>query len=170
VYANGEALAFARSGLRHSEALPERERVGLQIELMELSLAARRPKDTEETAIQLEALAERALSNGDVEHARLGFHLLSYIRWEGGDWSDAKRLSLRAEFVVRGADTREQIVAMAEAARCLALLERDLGQAGACARQGSSHERRVRDGYDSDARTFASTRAHGIAANLFQGS
>ena len=41
VYANGEALAFARSGLRHSEALPEQERVGLQIELMEVSLAAR---------------------------------------------------------------------------------------------------------------------------------
>ena len=66
VYANSEALAFARSGMRHSEALPERERMGLQIELMEMSLAARRPKDTEETAIRLEALAEQALSNGDV--------------------------------------------------------------------------------------------------------
>jgi len=133
VYANGEALAFARSGLRHSEVLPERERVGLQIELMEVSLAARSPKDAEETARRLESLAEEALSHGDVEHARLGFHLLSYIRWEGGDWSDAKRHSLRAEFVARGADTKEQAVAMAEAARCLALLERDLGQAEALA-------------------------------------
>ena len=131
VYANGEALAFARSGLRHSEALPEQERVGLQIELMEVSLAARRPKDSEEASRRLEALAEQALFHGDMEHARLGFHLLSYIRWEGGDWSDAKRHSLRAEFVARGADTREQVVAMAEAARCLALLERDLGHAEA---------------------------------------
>ena len=131
IYANGEALAFARSGLRHSEALPERERVGLQIELIEVSLAARGPKDTEETAKRLEALAEQALSHGDVEHARLGFHLLSYIRWESGKWSDAKRHSLRAEFVARGANTREQVVAMAEAARCLALLERDLGHAEA---------------------------------------
>ena len=174
VYANGEALAFARSGLRHSEALPERERVGLQIELMELSLAARRPKDTEETAIQLEALAEQALSNGDVEHARLGFHLLSYIRWEGGDWSDARRLSLRAEFVARGADTREQIVAMAEAARCLALLERDLGQAEALALE--ARVRATNAGFE----TVAIPDALGMlrfhqgawddAANLFQGA
>ena len=133
VYANGEALAFARSGMRFAESMPETERTGLQIELTEISLAARRPKDIEGVAKRLEKLAERALAEGDVEHARLGFHLLSYLRWEGGDWSNAKRHSLRAEFVSRGADPKEQIVAMAEAARCLALLERDLGQAEALA-------------------------------------
>jgi DNA-binding SARP family transcriptional activator len=133
VYANNEALAFARSGLRFAESMPESERTGLQIELMEISLAARRPKETERIAKRLEELAERALAQGDAEHARLGFHLLSYLRWEGGDWSNAKRHSLRAEFVSRGADPKEQIVAMAEAARCLALLERDLGQAEALA-------------------------------------
>jgi len=133
IYANNEALAFARSGMRFAESMPEAERTGLQIELMEISLAARRPKDSERIAKRLEGLAERALAEGDVEHARLGFHLLSYLRWEGGDWSNAKRHSLRAEYVARGADPREQIVAMAEAARCLALLERDLGQAEALA-------------------------------------
>jgi hypothetical protein len=105
---------------------------------MEISLAARRPKDSERIAKRLEGLAERALAEGDVEHARLGFHLLSYLRWEGGDWSNAKRHSLRAEYVARGADPREQIVAMAEAARCLALLERDLGQAEALALEAKS--------------------------------
>jgi hypothetical protein len=40
---------------------------------------------------------------------------------------------LRAEFIARGANTKEQVVAMAEAARCLVLLERDLGQAEALA-------------------------------------
>ena len=133
IYANGEALAFARSGMRYSEALPEPERVGLQIELTDVSLAARRPRNVEETAKMLEGLSERALFHGDVVHARLGFHLLSYLRWEGGDWPDARRHSLRAEFIARGADTKEQVVAMAEAARCLALLERDLGQAEALA-------------------------------------
>jgi tetratricopeptide (TPR) repeat protein len=119
--------------MRFAESVPETERTGLQIELMEISLAARRPKDTERVAKRLEELAERTLAQGDVEHARLGFHLLSYLRWEGGDWSNARRHSLRAEFVARGADPKEQIVAMAEAARCLALLERDLGQAEALA-------------------------------------
>lgn len=133
IYANGEALAFARSGMRYSEALPEAERVGLQIELTEVSLAARHPKNVEETATMLEGLSERALFHGDMVHARLGFHLLSYLRWERGDWSDARRHSLRAEFIARGANTKEQVVAMAEAARCLAMLERDLGQAEALA-------------------------------------
>jgi predicted ATPase len=133
VYANREGLAFARSGLRYAEGLPEMERAGLQIELLEVSLSAQRPKDTEETAKRLEELAEQALSCGDVEHARLGFHLLSYLRWEGGEWSDARRQTLRAESVARAADAREQVVAMAEAARCLALLERDLGKAEALA-------------------------------------
>jgi predicted ATPase/DNA-binding SARP family transcriptional activator len=133
VYANREALAFARSGMRHANAVPEPKRTALQIELLEVSLSAHRPKDFEETAAQLEELAERALMHGDVEHARLGFHLLSYLRWEGGDWSDAKRHMLRAESVARGADDKEQVIAMAEAARCLALLERDLGHAEALA-------------------------------------
>jgi len=147
VYANGEALAFARTGMRFAESMPEIERTGLQIELMEISLAARRPKDTEKIAKRLEALSERALAQGDVEHARLGFHLLSYLRWEGGDWSNAKRHSLRAEFVARAADPKEQIVAMAEAARCLALLERDLGQAEALALEAKA--RAVNAGIES---------------------
>ena len=133
IYANAEAVAFARSGMRYSESLPETDRIALQIELMEVSLAARRPRDGEEVAKQLEDLSEKALSKRDVEHARLGFHLLSYVRWEDGDWSAAKRHSLRAEFIARSGDTREQVVAMAEAARCLAMLERDLGQAEALA-------------------------------------
>jgi len=133
IYANGEAVSFARSGMRYSETLPEPERVGLQIELMEVSLAARRPWNVEETAAMIEGLSERALFHGDVVHARRGFHLLSYLRWERGDWPDARRHSLRAEFIARGANAKEQVVAMAEAARCLALLERDLGQAEALA-------------------------------------
>jgi hypothetical protein len=133
IYANGEALALARSGMLQSNALPEPERVGLQIDLTEVSLTARRPQNVEETAKMLEELSERALFYGDVAHARLGFHILSHLRWERGDWPDARRHSLRAESIARGAETREQIVAMAELARCLALLERDLGQAEALA-------------------------------------
>jgi len=133
VYANREALAFARGGMRYAEALPDQERAGLQIELLEVSLTAHRPKDTEDTAGLLEELSEQALAHGNLEQARLGFHLLSYLRWEGGEWSDAKRHMMRAESVARGSDAKEQVVAMAEAARCLALLERDLVQAEALA-------------------------------------
>jgi predicted ATPase len=143
VYANREALAFARSGMRYAEALPETERAGLQIELLEVSLSARRPKDIEDAARRLEELAEQALAHGNVEQARLGFHLLSYLRWEGGEWSDAKRHTLRAESVARGADAKEQVIAMAEAARCLALLERDLTQAEALALEAKARATNV---------------------------
>jgi hypothetical protein len=69
--------------------------------------------------------------------------MLSHLRWEGGLWSEAERDTLRAELVSRSADERERVVAMAEAARCLALLERDLGQAEAFALEAGALARRL---------------------------
>jgi predicted ATPase len=143
VFANAEAHAMARRGLHHAEAVPEPDRVQLMLELMQVSLAARRPDNIANVTHTLETLAERALDFGCLEHARLGFHLLSVLHWEGGDWSDAHRQSLRAELVSRSADEKQQIVAMAEAARCLALLERDLGQAESLAREASALAQRL---------------------------
>jgi DNA-binding SARP family transcriptional activator/tetratricopeptide (TPR) repeat protein len=131
VFANTEAYALARRGMRYAEQLCEPERVKLLLELTQISFAARRPPRLGEAARTIEDLAERALDHGCLEHARLGFHVLSYLRWERGDWSDAQRHTMRAELVSRSADEKEQVVAMAEAARCLAVLERDLGQAEA---------------------------------------
>jgi predicted ATPase len=147
LYANTEAQAFARSGSRHAEGLPERERVSLQIELMEVSFSAGRPKEIDDTAKELEELSERALLFGDIEHARLGFRLLSYLRWEGGDWSGAQRHSLRAELVSRKGGQREQVVAMAETALCLAMLERDMPQAEALALEART--RAAHDGIET---------------------
>jgi hypothetical protein len=94
-------------------------------------------------AAELEALAERALDHGDAEHARLGFHMLSYLRWEEGELTDAQRHMMRAEVVSRAGDEREQVVAMAEVARCLVLLERDLPRAEALALEASARSSRA---------------------------
>lgn len=131
LFANREAESLARRGLRHAESLAERERVTRSLELTEIRLAAHRPDDSGAEARMLEQLAERALDLGCNEHARLGFHLLSYLRWEDGDWGDAKRHMLRAEEASRGSDESSRVTAMAEAARCLALIERDLPNAEA---------------------------------------
>jgi DNA-binding SARP family transcriptional activator len=128
LFATAEAEALARRGMHHAAKLREPERVRLLLELTQIAVAARRPARLDEEAQRIEALAEEALAFGCLEHARLGFHMISYLRWEEGAWSDAQRHMLRAEFVSRSADAAERVVAMAEAARCLALVERDLGQ------------------------------------------
>jgi tetratricopeptide (TPR) repeat protein len=129
LFANLQAETFARRGRRFAEQVVEPERVKLLIELEHIAVGARRPEALEERARQVEELAERALDHGCMAHARLAFHISSYLRWEGGDWSVAERDTLRAELISRAADGRERLVALAEAARCLTMLERDLGKA-----------------------------------------
>jgi DNA-binding SARP family transcriptional activator len=143
VFASTEAYAMARQGLQHSSALEDPERTRLEIEAHDVWLAARIPEDRDGEARALEALAERALELGLVEHARLGFHLVSYLRWEKGDWADAERQMLRAERVARAGGGGEQVVAMAETARCLAMLQRDLPLAEAMVLEARSRARRA---------------------------
>ncbi|MEM9728536.1 MAG: AAA family ATPase [Myxococcota bacterium] len=131
MFANAEAYAHARRGIRYADALPHGEGLRRKIELEEVSAAARTPDNIEEESRRLEALAEEALDAGEAQHARRGFTIVSYLRWQAGATGDAARLSLRAEFASRGADDSDRIVGMAEAARCLVTLERDVPQAEA---------------------------------------
>jgi hypothetical protein len=57
--------------------------------------------------------------------------MASYLNWAHGDWSRAREASLQAERVTRAGDDDDQIIGMAEAAKCLAMLERDLSHADA---------------------------------------
>jgi len=131
LFANAEAYAHARRGLRLVEELSDPERLKLRIELEQVSLGAQRPEDPEAESKRIEALSEQALDAGCAEHARLGFTLVSYLRWQDGAVGDAHRLSLRAEFASRGSDARDRALGIAEAARCLVILERDIAQAEA---------------------------------------
>jgi DNA-binding SARP family transcriptional activator len=131
VFANAEAFTHARRGLRLVEKLPPSEQAKLSIELEQIRFAARWPEDPDAESQRIEALAEEALDAGYQEHARLGFTLVSTLRWHEGSLRDAHRLSLRAELASRGANDHTRAVGMAEAARCLVILERDLAQAEA---------------------------------------
>jgi DNA-binding SARP family transcriptional activator len=131
LFAPAEAFTLAKRGMRYAEQLPEPVRTERMLELMEVSYAARRPADLDEAAALIEALTERALDHGRLEHARRGYHVLGYLRWEGGDWSEAERGMLQAERVSRSGDAKERVLAMAEAARCLVVLDRDHAQAEA---------------------------------------
>jgi tetratricopeptide (TPR) repeat protein len=131
VFANAEAYAHARRGLRVVEELPDPERVKLRIELEQISLGAHWPEDPDAESTRIEALAEEALDARCAEHARLGFTLVSTLRWHEGSLGDAHRLSLRAELASRGTDDHNRAIGIAETARCLVILERDLAQAEA---------------------------------------
>jgi len=152
VFANVDAEVLARRGLRLAEDLDEPRRIEATIDLLHVLYSARTP-DREEAAARVRGLAERALDLGLTRAARQGFQMLSYLRWEGSSLGDAHANILQAERVSRAADPGERAVALAQAARCLVLLERNLQQAEAFVMEADAVARR--DGKTSAAVSFA---------------
>lgn len=143
VFANADALRLARRGRRYADRLEEPTRVCLLLDLARIYLAARRPEDLDAAAGHVRPLAETALDHGCMEHARLGFHMLAWLRWEDCDWSQAHRHMLQAEVAGRAADEAERATALGEMARCLALLERDMPKAEALVLEAAALARRA---------------------------
>jgi len=146
-FANDEALSLARKGLQWVDALAPAERVCLTLELREIMLAAAPVDDWEAAAAEFAALAEQALDHGAMAHARRGYHMASYVLWQHGHWTGAHEEILQAERVARGGSDAEHITGIAEAARCLAMLERDLSQAEALLMEAQALARRKRIGH-----------------------
>jgi hypothetical protein len=147
-FANDEALSLATRGLQWAQQLPGAvERVCLTLELREVMHTAAPVADWEAAAAEYARLAEAALDLGAVAHARRGYFMASYVHWMHGHFAGAHEEILQSERVARGGNDEEHIVGMAEAARCLAMLERDLTQADAmlmearalAARKGMRH-------------------------------
>jgi DNA-binding SARP family transcriptional activator len=130
-FANDEALTLARKGLQWVEQLCAADRVCLTLELREIMLAAGPIKHWEAAAREYAVLAEQALDHGALSHARRGYYMASYLHWMHGHWTGAREEILQSERVARGGTDEEQIAGVAEAARCLAMLERDLPHADA---------------------------------------
>lgn len=149
LFANAEAEAAVRRGMRYAEEIAEPERTRLLLELHQVRYDARPPQAPEEAAREIEALAERAAALGLGEHARLGHQILSHLRWERGEWSDAERHTRRAEAASRTADDAHRALALAETARCLAMLERDLPHAAELLRDAEALA--CRNGVEPDA-------------------
>ena len=101
-------------------------------------LAASVVEDWEDAARRYVELAERALDHGALSHARLGYHMAASVRWAHGQWAAAREQSLQSERIVRGADDGDQIAGIAETARCLVMIERDLSKADAMLMEAQS--------------------------------
>lgn len=130
-FANDEAASLARRGMLLVDSLHGAERVCLSIDLRDILLSAAPIEDSEALATEFMVLAEQAVDHGELAHARLGYHLSAFVRWLQGEWTDAREQSLQAARVVRGGTVEDQIAGMADTAKCLVLLERDLPQADA---------------------------------------
>jgi hypothetical protein len=130
-FANDEALSLSRNGLLWAEQLPATARVCLTLDLLEIMTTAAPLEDWRSVAHQFASLAEQALDHGALSHARRGYYMASYVHWMHGHFGGAREEILQSERVTRGAGEEEHIVGMAEAARCLAMLERDLPHADA---------------------------------------
>jgi len=130
-FANEEALSLSRNGLLWAEQLPPAARVCLTLELRDIMMTAAPLDDWRSAAHEFASLAEQALDHGALAHARRGYYMASYVHWMHGQFGGAREEILQSERVTRGAGDEEHIVGMAEAARCLAMLERDLAHADA---------------------------------------
>jgi len=130
-FANDDASTLARKGLQFAGQLSDADRVAVTLELRDIMLTAAPVDDWQAAADELVSLAEQALDHGALGHARLGYHMASYLRWAHGQWNHAREATLQAERAARHADDGSQIVGMAEAAKCLAMIERDLSEADA---------------------------------------
>jgi hypothetical protein len=64
--------------------------------------------------------------------------MTSYVRWTQGQWKAARDQSLQAVRVVRGGQEEAQIVGMAESAKCLVMIERDISRADAMLMEASA--------------------------------
>lgn len=143
LFARAEALTLVRHGRLYAERLPEPARSERLIELLEIEVGVDRPADRADLIRRIEALAGAALDQDRPEYARRCYTMLSHLRWETGEWGEARRDTLRAELVSRATDDRERVVAMGEASRCLAMLERDLGTAESLATEADALAKRL---------------------------
>ncbi|MDO9600640.1 MAG: AAA family ATPase [Azoarcus sp.] len=130
-FANHDALSLARKGLELAAQLPAAEQVRVSIDLHDVMLWAAPPDDWQDAARHFTVLAEQALDHGAPAHARQAYQMAAWLRWEHGNWAGAREQSLQSERVARGGGDEEHIVGMAETAKCLVMLERDLAQADA---------------------------------------
>ena len=141
-FANDNAQSLARKGLQLAETLPAAEQVRVVIDLHDVLLTAAPLQDWEGEAERYTRLAESALDYGASAHARRAYYMAAYVRWQHGQWAEAREQSLQSERVARSSGDHEHIIGLAETARCLVLLERDLSQADAMLMEAQARAQR----------------------------
>jgi len=159
-FANDEALNLARRGMQLTRKLTDADRIRLSLELHDVILSAAPLEDWEAAVREYVSLAEEALDHDAAGHARLGYQMAAYVRWAHDQWTGAREETLQAERVIRSGSDADQIIGMAETAKCLAMLERDLSQADAMLMEAQAIAARTRVSHQSIAAGLGMLRYH----------
>jgi DNA-binding SARP family transcriptional activator len=130
MFANDEAARLAETGLAHAERLTGAARIAARVALLEIKV---RSGKWFRRASELEAELSRAVAEAREAgmHAEAGraLHWLSGSKRERGDIRGAHESTLLAAEVARAGDSAARGRTLVHAARCLALLERDIESA-----------------------------------------
>lgn len=126
----GETVRLITSCLLGIGEAGSERRPSLRMELLELlvhpAMEHHRPP---QLARWLREAIDEARETGMTELARFGFYLIANLHYQRGDFEGAFESTGRAEGAGRAADPHTMVGAIADTARCLGMLERDLDRA-----------------------------------------
>ncbi len=132
LFANEEAVRIADTGMKHAECLSPEERIRLQLRLMRvLVLSSRWNARRQALGEQALRLSTEARDRGLFAEAAQGFHNLSILQHDSGDFGGAHSSTLLAEAAGRAADPLTCALQLSKSAQCLAHLDRDMDRAAA---------------------------------------
>ena len=130
MFAYADATNVARLALQLADTLPPTERFERQMQLFEIIVAARTPiAERLKFSQRIAELIDAARNNGQARSAALGAHLLASLHADADDLVGAEQQTIRSSEIARSADPREAAYAMANTARCLLFIERDIPRA-----------------------------------------
>jgi DNA-binding SARP family transcriptional activator/tetratricopeptide (TPR) repeat protein len=139
MFAYTEAVSVARRGLQLVESLSGNVRVETEMGLLSVLVMSRTPvRQKVELTTRLAELTEAARSAGLPKTAALGAHLLACVYEESNRYFDAAAATIHSAELSRTADASTVALSMANAARCLLFLQRDVARAESLLGQASA--------------------------------
>jgi predicted ATPase/DNA-binding SARP family transcriptional activator len=131
LFAYADASKLATSGLQHAARLqPPETAIRLRVALLGVQLHSnpwlKRPQELESELLRVARLAEHLRMHAEASRCH---YLASFVSFGRGDLARAGASTIEAAHVGRGADIETRQHQLANTARCLAFIERDITSA-----------------------------------------
>jgi DNA-binding SARP family transcriptional activator/tetratricopeptide (TPR) repeat protein len=139
VFAYADAARFADAGREYATTLPRDARIPLQVGLLHVkAMCTGLSGDRRALASEIEHVGREAEDAGLHAEVAAGLHTLSILQRDAGDAAGACASTLGAVDAASRADSAARARQLAETARCLALLEREMPRAEEMLRDASA--------------------------------